>query len=368
MAKVTIREIASKLGISVATVSRAINPDTLHLVNESTRRRVARLVKSERYVPDTAAKRLVTGKSRNIVIFFRPQVASLFFDDYYSKMIAGAMAGVERTQYNLNLSIIKEERGGFDVADAIRGLDVAGAIIATVLGVFDISTKSIFGVPIPVIVLNQYKTGPNPGCFMVDNTKSAYDATAYLLSRGHRRIGFVRGSQAVKDAQDRYAGYRKAIADSRIAPDTDLEFQSNFLEESGRRAVRHYFSGRFEPPSAIFFSNDAVAMTAVNELRQIGVPCPEEVSVIGFDGIDAGRYTDPPLTTMLQPVYEMAREAVTQLIRNIEDGGRFGGSRYFIAKLIERGTVASYRGNRKGDAHVHGEGEADTEGAVGRRA
>jgi LacI family transcriptional regulator len=343
MEKVTIKEIAKNLNLSVATVSRAINPQTQNLVTPATRKRILELVKNEQYVPNIAAKRLVTGKSRNIVIFFRPQVASLFFDDYYSKMIAGAISAVNKTAYNLNLSVMKEERGGFDVEQAIHGMDVAGAIICNFFGVFDVSAKNVFGLDVPVIMVNQYKTGDNPGCFLVDNFKSAYDATIYLLSRGHRRIGFVRGSLAIKDAQDRYMGYRKAMNDNGITHDARLEYQSNFLEESSRKAIRYYFSGKIESPSAIFFSNDAMAMIAINELRQIGIACPEEISIIGFDGIDAGRYTDPPLSTVLQPIYEMMSEAVRQIMRNVEDQNRFDGTRYFTAKIIERGSVSSYR-------------------------
>jgi len=249
------------------------------------------------------------------------------------------MSAIDKTPYDLNFSVMKEEQGGFDVEGAIRGMDVAGAIVSTVLGVFDVSTKNIFDLSVPAIILNQYRAEENPGCFLVDNSKSAYDATIYLISRGHRRIGFVRGPSAFKDAQDRYTGYIKALNDNGITHDAGLEYQSDFLEESGCKAVRYYFSGEIEAPSAIFFSTDAIAMTAINELRHIGISCPEKVSIIGFDGIDAGRYTDPPLTTVLQPIYEMAHEAVRQIIRNVDGGNKFNGTRYFTAKIIERGSV-----------------------------
>lgn len=343
MAKVTIKQIAEKLDLSVATVSRAINPHTQHLVTPETRKRVAELVKREQYFPNIAAKRLVTGKSRTIVIFFRPQVASLFFDDYYSKMIAGAMSAVDKTPYNLNFSVMKEERDGFDLEHAIKAMDVAGAIVCNFLGVFDVRTEDALGLAVPVIMINQYKSGENPACFLVDNFKSMYDSTTYLITLGHRRIGFVRGSQKIKDAQDRYMGYRKALSDHGIRHETALDFQSNFVEEAGRKAVRYYFGKKSLAPSAILFTSDSVAMTAINELRCMGISCPGEVSIVGFDGIDAGRYTDPALTTSLQPIYEMTHEAVRQIIQNIEGQDRFMGSRYFTAKIIERGSVAPYR-------------------------
>lgn len=354
MAKVTITQIAEQLDLSVATVSRAINPQTQHLVSPETRKRVIELVKRVHFFPNVAAKRLVTGKSRNIVIFFRPQVASLFFDDYYSKMIAGAMTAVDKTAYNLSFSVMKEEDGGFDIENAIKAMDVAGAIVCSILGLFEVRIEHALELNIPVIMINQYRRDDNPACFLVDNVKSMYDSTAYLLSLGHRRIGFVRGSRKIKDAQDRYMGYRKALADHGIRHETALDFQSNFIEESGRKAVRYYFGRNKTPPSAILFSSDSVAMTAISELRRMGISCPDEVSVVGFDGIDAGRYTDPALTTSLQPIYEMMHEAVLRIIRNIEDGDRYMGSRYFTAKIIERGSVAPYRNKMKGGRHVYG--------------
>jgi LacI family transcriptional regulator len=341
MQKTTITEIAKKLDLSVATVSRAINPETKSLVKPATRRRVIEMARARQYSPNAAAKRLVTGKSRNIAIFFRPQVASLFFDDYYSKMIAGAISAADKTSYNLNLSVMKERTGGFDIAKAVREMDIAGAIICTFHGVFDIALKSIDEIGVPVVIMNQYKTGDNPSCFMVDNFKSAYDATQYLIGRGHTRIAIVRGSTSIKDAQDRYMGFRRALSDNGIAHDAYLEYQTDFCDESGRKAVRHFFGLKDGRPSAIFFSCDAMAMTAINEIRRMGLDCPADVSVMGFDGIDAGRYSDPPLTTVLQPIYEMAGEAVRQLMRDAADGTRLAGSRYFTAKIIERGSVAT---------------------------
>lgn len=348
MKKITIKEIADNLGLSVATVSRAINPHTQHLVTALTRKRVSDLVKQYQYVPNIAAKRLVTGMSRNIVIFFRPQVASLFFDDYYSKLIAGAMSAVDTTDYHLNLSVMKVERGGFNVAKAIRTMDVAGAIICNFFGVFNVSTKNIFELGIPVIILNPYKDGDNPSCYMIDNYKSMYEATKYLISLGHKRIGFVRGSANIKDAQDRYFGHLQALKDCGIPLEPRLNYQSDFRDETGIKAARYYFSGKFEPPSALLFTNDPMAITALNELRQMGVPCPEQVSVVGFDGLDAGRFTDPPLTSAGQPTYEIASDSVRQIIQCIETKEIFVGSKYFTAKIIERSSTMPFT-KRKGD-------------------
>ncbi len=339
MEKVTIKEIAKKLDLSIATVSRAINPGTQHLVKSATRDKVLSLIKSERFVPSVAAKSLATGRSYNIVLFFRPEISSVFFDDYYSKMMTGAMDAAANTPYNIILSIVKEEEGGFDLEAAVRRLDCAAAILCNFLGVFKVSAKNVFNLDVPVLMINQYREEENPNAFLIDNFRSAYDATKYLIDKGHRRIGFVRGSAKVKDAQDRYLGFLKALKDHGISHTEKFDYQTDFKEPSAADAVRHYFSGRFTPPSALFFVNDTLAMIALNELRALKLRCPDDVSIMGFDGIDAGRYTDPALTTVLQPIYEMARDAVQEAMSIIETKKRQKGARYFSAKIIERGSV-----------------------------
>ncbi|HPM42314.1 MAG TPA: LacI family DNA-binding transcriptional regulator [Candidatus Omnitrophota bacterium] len=343
MEKITIKHIANKLGLSIATVSRAVNPQTQHLVKQNTRDKVLTLIESEHYIPSPAAKALATGRSYNIVVFFRPEASSVFFDDYYSKMIAGSMNAVSGTDYNLVMSVIKDEEGGFDIEKAVRKMDVAAAILVNFLGVHKLSAKNIFNLDVPILVINQYREEENPNCFLIDNFKSSYEATQYLINKGHRRIGFVRGLANVKDAQDRYLGFLQALKDNGISHNENLDYQTDFSEEAAVFAVRYFFSGKSKPPSALFFVNDTMAMIAMNELRKLGITCPKDISVMGFDGIDAGRYTDPPLTTVLQPIYDMAGEAVREAMNILEAKKRFKGTRYFTAKIIERGSVASYR-------------------------
>lgn len=343
MEKITIKQIAEKLGLSIATVSRAVNPQTQHLVKQDTRDKVLSLIETENYTPSPAAKALATGKSWNIVIFFRPEASSVFFDDYYSKMIAGAMNAVSATQYKILLSVIKEDEGGFDVEKAIRKMDVAAAILVNFMGVYRVSAKNMFNLEVPVLVINQYMAEDNPECFLIDNFKSSYDAARYLIDKGHRRIGFVRGLPTVKDAQDRYIGFLKALKDNGIEHNVNLDYDTDFTETAACEAVRYFFNGKIKPPSAIFFVNDTMAMMALNELRRIGIVCPRDVSIMGFDGINAGRYTDPPLTTVLQPIYDMAAAAVKEVINIMDTEERFKGTRYFIAKIVERGSVAQFK-------------------------
>ena len=338
--RITITEIAKKANLSIATVSRAINPATKHLVRKSTTNKILSIIKKENYIPSLPAKRLATGKSNNIVVFFRPNFRSVFYNDYYGKMIAGSMNAVESTNYNLLISLITSEKGDFDVMQVIRGMDAGAAILCNLMGVFKFSAKNIFDSEIPILIINQYHKGENLNCFMIDNFAGGYDATSYLVAKGHRRIGFVRGNRAVKDGEDRFVGYKKCLADNNMDFDPVLCYQGDFGEGSGVAAAHYFFGQKFNPPSAVFCANDVTAISMMNELRStLKVRCPRDISIIGFDGLDAGRYTYPALTTVRQPIYEMARDAVRESINIMENGSANTGTRCFKAKIIERGSV-----------------------------
>lgn len=335
----TIVEIAKELGLSIATVSRAVNPSTRSSVKEETLRKVLDFVEKVDYVPNQPARRLVTGKSNNIVIFFRPEFKSVFYNDYYSKMIAGAMSAIESTSYNLLISLIKDTKQGFDLTQAVRELDVAGVILCNFMGVTNVSAKNIFNMDVPVIVINQYTKEKNPNCFLIDNFMGSYEATKYLINRGHKRIGFIKGTPGVKDGSDRLEGYKQALKDNKIKFEEVLCFDGDFVEKSGKAAAHYYFGGKIKPPTAVFTANDVMAIGFMAELCLFNKRCPEDVSIIGFDGIDTCKYTNPPLTSVRQPIYEMASHAVKEIINILDKGTEWSGTKYFKTKIIERKSV-----------------------------
>lgn len=342
-AKITIKEVAKKTNLSIATVSRAINPQTRHLVAKQTLKTIDSVIEKVHFTPSLPARRLVTGKSYNIVIFFQPEPSSSFYNDYYSKMIDGAVAALQSTSYNLILAVIGVVKGGFDIPTAISKMDVAAAIVCNFAGITKLSARNIFNVDIPMVVINAYPKEQNPTCFLIDNFMGAYDATTYLINKGHRNIAFIRGERGAKDPEDRFQGFRKALRDNYIRYDEKLCYQGDDLNEgAGEKAADYLFKDKTKAPSAVFCSSDLSAIGLLNKLNRMGINCPKDVSIIGFDGIDHGKYTTPPLTTMRQPIFEMSNEATKELINNLEHDKKFRGTRFFKAGLIERESVAPF--------------------------
>jgi LacI family transcriptional regulator len=339
MEKLTIREIATKAGVSIATVSRAINPSTSRFVKRSTRDRVLKVVKKVNYLPSPVAKGLATGKSTNIVIFLGTRYSSLFYSDYYMKLLSGVMEVLENTPYNLIIRMLKHGESDFELDKVMRGMDIAAGIACDIVGVLQVSLTGLQTASIPVVVLNRAARVRGATFFDCNNFKAAYDAVKYLIRLGHRKIAIINGTHYAKYAIDRFEGYKKALIDSSIPVNDAYIFKGDFDEITGIKGL-----GRFmrleDRPSAIFCANDEIAIGAFMELEKLGLRCPRDVSIIGFDGIDAGQYLVPKLATMRQPIYEMSKAAAKGLLNALDGGGTMGDIRIFNAQLMEGGTCA----------------------------
>ncbi|MDD4202659.1 MAG: LacI family DNA-binding transcriptional regulator [Candidatus Omnitrophica bacterium] len=336
-----IKQIAKKLKVSTATVSRALTPETQKLVNPKTLQKILNFTELYNYTPNQAARKLVTGKSNNIVAFFKPQPYSAFFDDYYSKFIAGLINAISPTSFNITISLIKDDASNFDLREAIEKTDdIAGAIFCSMGGFLKIAEQDFSDLKCPLLVLNMNISRTIENCFHIDNYKSAYDATEYLIKKGHKKIAIVKGKEGIDCTEARFNGYVSALLDNKLEPNPKFCFNSDFLDEDGAKAINYFFSkNKKERPTAVFFANDSMALNAILQLKKIGLTCPNDVSIMGFDGLNLGRYCDPPLTSVLQPAYEMAHDGITQIIELIKGTKKSIGTIVFPTKILERNSV-----------------------------
>ncbi len=339
MEHITIREIAKKTGVSIATVSRAINPHTTRLVKKSTRIKVLAVVKKTGYLPSPVAKRLATGKSTNIVIFLGTKYKSIFYNDYYIKILSGAMEVLEHTQYNLVIRLVKPREARFDLNKVIRGMDIAGCIIFNEPDVLQVSMPGLENVGIPVVVLNRAEKKEGAGFMACDNYRGAYDATKHLIELGHTRIAIIKGCSEEKDFIDRFEGYKNAMINSSLPLDEQYMYTGYFSQDTGVKALREFMKLQ-ERPTSIFCTNDEIAIGVFMALEEVGLKCPGDISIMGFDGLDVGRYLVPKLTTMRQPIYEMAKEAMKDILDTLDNKKTMGTRKIFDAHLVKGGTCA----------------------------
>jgi LacI family repressor for deo operon, udp, cdd, tsx, nupC, and nupG len=193
--------------------------------------------------------------------------------------------------------------------------------------------------PIPLVNACEYFKDNSVTRVFVDNTKAAQEATAYLIALGHRQIAFLSGPMSTPICVDRDTGYELALRAAGLTRNSQLTVTGDFSIDSGIRAVEPLLAAR-RRFSAIFCSNDEMAMGAMQAIKAHGLRVPEDISVIGFDDIRYARYTDPPLTTVAQPKEDLGREAMTLLLEILQNANAPARMRILPTQLVVRGSTA----------------------------
>jgi len=315
-----IRDVAKSLKMSVATVSRALNPQTSHLVAEKTRRRVQKFVQEVGYVPNRTARELSTGKTRTIGVVLPNVLQSVFFNDYLIKILAGVYRVLEQDNtYNCKIIITPRGKVLSELDNQVLGSGLDGLLLSPYC---DHAFYSSHYLPKnvltkwmqPLVILNLRPKSPRRfHSVYLNHFDAARKAVLHLILKGHKLIAMIKGDSLFPESVDRFDGYRAALQEHGIKPNMNLVQEGNFLLESGYEATLRLFRQDVLRPTAIFCANDEMALGAIRALKSLNIACPREVAVMGFDGIEIGEYVEPRLTTMAQPTHQIA-EAATRLL------------------------------------------------------
>jgi LacI family transcriptional regulator len=306
---VTIRDVARKARVSVATVSRVLNGKGPVLAE--TRSRIQSTIEALGYVPHSGARSLITRRTNTIGVLL-PDIHGEFF----SELIRGLDAAVRRAGFHLLVSSSHGDRGETGaVFRAMRGR-VDGLVVLSP----DMSVPALrASIPdsLPVVLLNSPSDSAGPfDLINIDNYNGAVAMVRHLHSLGHERIGFLRGPSPNADAAERLRGYRDALVALRLPLDEALEFPGNFREDGGYRAGERIarMSGG---PTAIFAANDAMAIGCLAALRDAGRSVPNDLALAGFDDIPIGTFTAPPLTSVRESIAELGESAAERVLHGI---------------------------------------------------
>jgi LacI family transcriptional regulator len=304
---VTIRDVAAKAGVSVATVSRVFNRKGP--IREATMRRVMDVAGELQYVPHAGARSLSTRSTRTIGVVL-PELHGEFF----SEVIRGIDLAARQHGYHLLLSGSHSDRDEMRaVVQAVRGL-VDGLIVMSP----DLEPSTLLAdLPsgVDVVMLNSRVEGRTS--ITVDNAGGARDVVRHLYSLGHRRMAFIAGPPHNADAEQRRRGFR---TETRAAGIETAEIAGFFTEGSGHEAGQQILALRSRP-TAVFAANDSMAIGALSAFREAGVRVPEDMALVGFDDIPIARFLSPPLTTVRVEIAELGRRAVAHVVGALEGGG-----------------------------------------------
>lgn len=325
---ITIKDISKRLGISVSTVSKALNgyPD----VSDGTRERILEMARELDYHPNIAAQSLRRGRTNKIGLLINNPLP--FISEYIADIISGAALTAEQQGNNLVLYTTAvthpDELRRICRAREVDGLILIFAPEPDVVAVLEQENM-------PFIVFGRRVEQPGVSFVAPDNRAGAYVLTQHLIEQGHRRIGFTTRPVLGTVSDDRFAGYQQALADADILFNPDLVLETIIEEMSGYKAMRAFLD-MAEPPTAVFTFYDLMAVNALDAVQDQGLRVPEDIAIAGFDGLRSSLITKPRITTVQQPLSVMGQRAMELLLNRIQDNAQPPITEIFPVELIVR--------------------------------
>ncbi len=305
----TLENVAARAGVSRATVSRVVNGRP---VTTASRDSVREAIQELGYVPNHAARTLVTRRTDLIALVLPESTSRVFSGDrFFPGVIHGVSQELEEADKQLVLMLARSPASHERIVRSVSAHHVDGVMLASLHGADPLpAALSRIGIP---LVCSERPLGPVEVPYVgVDNVGGAATAVRRLLAAGRTRVATIAGPQDMIAGIDRLAGYQEALPGSR-----PIVAVGDFTVESGGAAMLRLLDDEPEL-DAVFVASDLMADGALQALRGAGRRVPDDVAVIGFDDIDLAAYTDPPLTTIRQPIVEIGRRMARQLLRSID--------------------------------------------------
>lgn len=327
--------MAAECGLSVSAVSQVLNGKEIG-IPQKTKEKVRAAAEKLRYCPNSAARSLVTSRSDTVGVLV-PDISNAFFGEAFKE--------IQRRMGEEGFDVLLCSGDGTAKQDerflrlfAARGAD--GLIVAPAAETLEEKNAEKFAalleeIRIPYVYLDRYPALP---CVRVsaDHRAGGYAAARCLLKNGHTKIGCIAGPAALVGARLRLEGFCDALAEAGIRP---LAINAPFTAEGGERAAKALFGRGL---TALFASDDLQAYGAMRAAAETGVRIPDDVSLVGYDDLQFSALANPPLTTISQPVKDMAAAAAELLLRRMR-GEDAENPPLFVPRLIERQTVKNLK-------------------------
>ncbi len=336
--KVTIKDVAKKSGVSIATVSLVLHGNPR--ISSETRKRVLKAVEELDYQPSMLARGLVMRQTGNIG-FVLTEDHFLRTEPFYTRIFLGTEFGARDSNHFVLLATIPTDFSESDFLPRfITQKNVDGLIIAG--KVPDAFLAKVVRYHLPTVFVDFYPARGEHSAILMDNIRGGMLATEHLIQLGHRDIAFLAGDIEHPSIRERYLGYHSALQQHGISPNPELEIidEKKTGKESGYQAICRLLNKGVKF-SALFACNDAMAIGAMECLKKQGYKIPEQISVIGFDDIESDAFQDPPLTTVSVPKYDMGIEAIKLVREMIEQKVQKNKKIIVPVELIVRKSTAA---------------------------
>lgn len=328
MEKVTIKDVAREAGVSISTVSNALNG--VDVLNPETKSHVLKVAKRLNYVPNLNGKLLRSGKTK-MLGFFTTSVSG----PYFYKLVESMSRECDRLGYGLNVFVTKDKQV---IMSNILGQRVDGVIIYEELRIDEDDIAAMVKDKIKAVFLDRVLENDTMGSVIFDSFEAGYEATKYLISLGHKNIAYISGVDEMFDSTERKEGYLAALRQYQLPTNEEYILQGYFEEEGSYNAVKSFLNANPDKiPDAFLAGNDLSAIGCIQALKSHGYEVPNDISVMGFDDIDIAQYFSPPLTTVRNQIARQGILAINHLVRMIQKKEQ-GKVQKLTGELVVRGT------------------------------
>lgn len=336
--KTTIKDVAKKAGVSIATVSFVIN--NTKRVTPETKSRILKSIKSLNYYPSKSAVNLVSGKTGNIG-FILTDDHFLRTEPFYTRIFLGTEFEARSAGYYILLTSInaefskKDPLPRFILNKSVDGIIVAGKIPLTLI-------ERMVPYNLPTVFIDYI---PSQNCcplVLIDNIAGGLIATNHLIELGHKNIAFIGGDIEHPSLSDRLNGYKQALVNAKIPiKNIFIAIDAKYPDRiNGYNSAKKLFS-KNKNISAVFACNDAMAIGAIHYLKESGYKVPGDISIIGFDDVEADLLLDPTLTTIRVPKIEMGVEALKLMVNTLKNKKSPFKKILVPVELIERESTSA---------------------------
>jgi DNA-binding LacI/PurR family transcriptional regulator len=332
----TLEDLAARAGVSRATASRVLRGDSK--VSEHARVAVLEAARAISYVPNLAARSLVTGRSDSVAFLVEETEERMFADPFFLGMLRSAQEAVAGAGQQLVFTVVNRPEDQERFLTYAAGGHVDGVLLLSLHGK-DQLPQRLEALGVPTVLSGRPLSGRRRLWYVdADNVGGGRLATAHLLESGRRRVATVTGPLDMCAGQDRLAGYRSALAEAGATPDQQLISVGDFTVAGGHSATMALLE-QHPDVDAIFAASDLAAFGVLRALRETGRSAGGDVAVVGFDDIPAAAEQDPALTTVRQPISALGTTMTRLLLDRIEGRDPLPRRTVLPVELVVRQTA-----------------------------
>ena len=331
----TIYQVAERAGVSLSTVSRVLNGKST--VNQALKERVEQAVKDLNYRPNSVARSLANSRTDSIGVLV-PELNAPFFGDLMQAVESTLRAADKHVIITVGRNCLATEKDAVEFLIS-RNCD---ALIMHAEALSDEYLLEINNTKMPIALVNRQIDGIADACTTLNNEQGGYLATRHLIELGHKNIAYISGPTEKNDASQRLAGHKRALAEVGIPISTQLIYNGDYQEEDGKAGLLELLA-RDVPFSALVCANDWMASGAISCARDLGMSLPQDLSIVGFDDVVFAHHVYPRLTTVSNPIYEMAEMSANYILNKVY-GQKKMVQRLFEPTLVIRESTLKFEG------------------------